>query len=740
MKKILVLSLLIVSLSSFADEGQWQPHQIKELQDEFTRLGIELPAKQIGSLEQYPMNAVISLGGCSASFVSNMGLVITNHHCAYAAIQNNSTAENNLIENGFLAKTKAEELPAGPQQKIYITEQVTDVTQSVLADLGKLSGKERFDAIQDKRKILIKQCESEDKYRCSVQAYHHGMEYFLTKQLMIKDVRLVYAPTDSMGNFGGDIDNYEYPRHVADFTFLRAYVGKDGSTAEYNSENVPFQPKSHLRISAKGVKRGDGVLIAGYPGSTSRYRLASEIAFAGLWSYPTQVAMYNKTLDTISEATEDNADLEVMYSSIVKSINNRMKKRNGLMDGFKATDIHGIKKQQEQSLLDWIVQSKERDVYAKTHQQLSSIIDKSQLNQKRDFYFDYVQNSSLLDAASKLYRLAVENEKPDAMREIGYQERDVDNIKARLKRLQKSFAVSVDAQLWSMFISEYLTQPKETRVAQFDQALGLMDSMSKEQIDSLIQPIYQNSQLDNEAVRLSWLGKSAAEFKASKDAFIQLAVALHDLKIQFENEEKEMDGLLAEYRPLYMEAIIAYNRSQGKAVYPDANSSLRVSFGSVDGYPAQDGIYKTAFTSLEGLAAKVTGKAPFAAPERLLKAIVDKDYGKYQQTSLSKTKELSWGCKLFGCEQIKPEPFNSVPVNFLSSVDTTGGNSGSPMMNGKGELVGLNFDSTYESITKDWYFNPKITRAVHVDIRYILWLMEHVDHAENLIEEMTIVE
>ena len=292
MKSVYLLSALALatSFASQADEGQWQPHQLAELQNELTAKGITIPGKQLADLSQYPMNAIVSLGYCSASFVSPKGLVVTNHHCAYNAIQNNSTKDNNLIDKGFLAKTMVEELPAGPQERLYITEAVTDVTAQVTGSLAAdLSGKERYEAIEANRKILIKDCESDPNYRCSVVSFHHGMEYFQIKQLMLQDVRLVYAPSESVGNYGGDIDNFEYPRHTGDYTFIRGYVGKDGKPAPYALDNVPYQSKNFLKVNASGVRQGDGILLAGYPGQTSRYRLADEISFAADWQYPAQV-------------------------------------------------------------------------------------------------------------------------------------------------------------------------------------------------------------------------------------------------------------------------------------------------------------------------------------------------------------------------------------------------------------------------------------------------------------------
>ncbi|MDX1392308.1 MAG: S46 family peptidase, partial [Rheinheimera sp.] len=327
MKKHTLFTAVALSLSfaAIADEGQWQPHQLAQLQQELTAAGIAIPGKQLADLSQYPMNAIVSMGYCSASFVSPNGLVVTNHHCAYNAIQNNSTKENNLIEQGFLAKTLAEELPAGAQERLYITESVTDVTAQVSGNLAAdLSGAKRHEAIESNRKALIKSCEADPNYRCAVVSFHHGMEYYQIKQLMLQDVRLVYAPSEAIGNFGGDIDNFEYPRHTGDYAFIRGYVGKDGKPAPYSVDNVPYQSKAYLKVNANGVREGDGILLAGYPGRTSRYRLADEIAFAANWQYPAQVKTYQQMINTIDRLGAEDADLKVKYASTVKSLNNRM--------------------------------------------------------------------------------------------------------------------------------------------------------------------------------------------------------------------------------------------------------------------------------------------------------------------------------------------------------------------------------------------------------------------------------
>ncbi|WP_337878607.1 S46 family peptidase [Rheinheimera sp.] len=729
----------VLASSAYADEGQWQPHQLAELQTELSKAGIEIPGKQLADLSQYPMNAIVSLGYCSASFVSGQGLVVTNHHCGYNAIQNNSTKDNNLIEKGFLAKNLKEELPAGPQERLYITEEVLDVTDKVTASLSGLTGAARYEAIETARKNLIKDCETDPNYRCSVVSFHHGMQYFQIKQLMLQDVRLVYAPSEAVGNFGGDIDNFEYPRHTGDYTFLRGYVGKDGKPAPYAEENVPYQPKSFLKVNANGVREGDGILLAGYPGQTSRYRLADEIAFAADWQYPAMVKTYQQMINSIDRLGAADAELKVKYASVVKSHNNRMKKLQGLLDGFQVTDIHAIKLEREQQLNQWIQADPSRAPYQQAMAELAKVVDAEQAFTQQTYYFENAKRSDLLTAASTLYRLAQEQQKPDAEREMGYQDRDLPMIKARLARLEKSYAEAMDIELWSEQLADYAAQPDAVRVAELDQALGLTAGMTQAQIKPLLQKLYAQSQLATTEGRLAWLGQKAAAFEQSDDAFIRLAVAIAGKNKALELQDKTLKGQIAVVRPAYMQAIIAYNKEQGKPVYPDANSTLRITYGTVDGYPAKDGVYKTPFTSVKGMIAKRQAAYPFHVPQALVDAYTQGKTDGYFYADLAAQTKSPWYCGIFSCPEPKKTAFNSVPVNFLSSADTTGGNSGSAVMNARGELVGLNFDSTYESITKDWYFNPEITRAIHVDIRFMLWMMQYVDGADNLLSEMSIV-
>lgn len=705
---VLPVAILGIAANAVADEGQWQPHQLPQLKAELKRIGITMPTAKLADLSKHPMSAIVSLGGCSASFVSPAGLVVTNHHCAYGAIQRNATPEKNYIVDGFLAKTRAEELPGGPNTLVYVTEKVENVTERVLKDLGgALTGRQRNEAISARVKALIAECESDKAYRCSVPAFHRGLEYYRVRQLMIRDVRLVYAPSDKIGNFGGDIDNYEWPRQTGDYSFLRAYVGPDGRPADPSPNNVPYKSKDFLVLSAEGLKNGDPILLAGYPGRTSRYKLPSEIRFARDTDFPAKVSTITADLAVIAEATKGNPAWDVRYASVAKGLNNVLKKTQGLLDGFARKDVAAIKDVQDAEFRTWYARSGNGiGSGPKLLADLDAVIAADMALSREEGAYAEASHSDLLKSARTLYRLAQERQKPDAQRDAGYQERDLSFIKARLTRLEQSFVPGVDQARYAAALNRYAKIESKLRPQGLDALVPTTIALDA---------IYKSTELADTAKRLAWMGKDVDAFRTSTDPFIVLAVRLNDVAKGLEERRKEVDGNLDRTIPQYMTAVIAYKKSQGKPVYPDANSTLRVTYGTVSPYAPRDGLVKGPFTTVEGIVEKATDKDPFLVPAALTEAVKAKRYGVFKDPVL-----------------------NTVPVNFLSSADTTGGNSGSAVMNKRGELVGLNFDSTYESITKDWYFDTAITRAIHVDIRYMLWVMKEVDGADNLLKEMTI--
>ncbi|TKB48701.1 S46 family peptidase [Ferrimonas sediminicola] len=718
MRAWLTAAVVALPLTALADEGMWQPYQIPSLEEKLTKMGLEIDAKSMADLGAFPMNAIINFGGCTASFVSPDGLVVTNHHCGYGAIQYHSTPEDNILENGFLAKTRSEEKEPVPGYKIWATESMVDVTDKVLTGTQSANnGEEYYNTIEANTKALVAECEVSEDYRCDVYNFHRGAQYFLIKELEIRDVRLVYTPSMSVGKYGGDIDNWMWPRHTGDFSFFRAYVGKDGRPADYSEENVPFQPERFLKVSAKGVENGDFVMVAGYPGRTNRYRTADEVQTYFEAIYPKSKVAREEIIELIKATSAEGSDARIKYESTLASLANYAKNFQSMIEGYAKTGILAKKVGEERALLEWINSDRERaKQYGDVINRLNALIEEDHAHLDRDIILGYLRYNQMTSIAARLYRLAQEKQKPDLEREPGYQERDWDGIKAAMQRVDRRYDVEVDKAILALQLGKYAQLPASERLEDLDRVFGLNGTFDAEALKTKLDAMYATTDLGKAETRLAWLDKSPAEFQASNDPFIRYAVATYDAKMKREKQAKDLSGRLLQVRPDYMNAIIAYNESLGLPVYADANSSLRLTFGTVVPYSPQDGLVAVPFTTLEGLAAKATGEAPFHASEKQLQLIKDKVYGPYKQESLG-----------------------SVPVNFLTNLDSTGGNSGSPTMNGRGELVGLLFDGVYESITADWSYNNDLSRSIHVDSRYMLWVMKHLDGADNLLEEMEVV-
>ncbi|WP_430458466.1 S46 family peptidase [Rheinheimera sp.] len=720
--KISVLALSVVSVLTAAvanaDEGMWQPHQLPELEAVLKAKGLQIDAKSIAELTAFPMNAVISLGGCTASFVSKQGLALTNHHCAYSSIQHNSTAQNNLIERGFLARTPAEELPAAPGSKILVTEAVSNVTQQIKQELTpQLQGKDRFEKIDQLRKELVAECEATAGYRCGVYSFHGGLEYYLIKQLEIRDVRLVHAPPGGVGVFGGDIDNWMWPRHTGDYAFYRAYVGKDGKPADYSADNVAFVPPSALKVSAKGIQEGDFVMVLGYPGRTNRYNTAFEVRNQFTTVLPAARQYRHEAIALIKQHAAEGTEARIKYESILAGLANYAKNYDGMIQTYQKGSTQQRKDEFEAILQRWIEAEPSRKAkYKPALLSLQQLLEVETTTQQRDLILNYFDYAQLFSTGRKLYRLALEQQKPDEERETGFQQRDQERFKAGLKRMSRSFDGAVDLEIALHFLKHYAALPKPQRLAALDQYFGIAEGFDETAVRAKLTQIYQASLLGDEIERLAWIGKSVEEFKASQDPAIQFAVALAETDLQLENDSKNHAGKLAVARPKVMEAVIAFNKASQKPVYADANGTLRVTFGEVKGYQPRDGVAYQPFTTLKGISEKQTGQTPFNAPAAQLAAIAKADVSGFTHPVL-----------------------NTVPVNFLSTVDTTGGNSGSPTLNGKAELVGLLFDGVIEGIIGNYDYDPALNRSIHVDSRYLLWQMEKVDGATNLTAEMDIV-
>ncbi|MXW45115.1 MAG: S46 family peptidase [Gammaproteobacteria bacterium] len=700
-----------------AKEGMFTPEQIPGIAGDLRDTGLNLDPATLADLTAFPMGAVISLGGCTASFVSPNGLVVTNHHCARGSVQFNSTSENNYLEDGFLAASPAEELPAAPGSRIYVTLQADDVTAQVTGGLDPaLAPRERFAKIEQRRKALIRECESEPGYRCQAASFFGGLQYKLIRRLEIRDARIAYSPADAIGKYGGDIDNWRWPRHTGDFAFYRAYVGPDGQPADYAEENVPYSPPHFLEVSASGLEDGDFVMAMGYPGSTSRYARLASVRHTFDWQYPEFVRLFSDWIATIEAAAPEGSEARIRYASRLAQLNNVLKNLKGQIDGARRNGLAGRRAQREADLNDWIAADPHRIMLGQAIEELDALSEERAAEAKRGYWYGNALRPQLLSAALRLYRLAHERGKPDAARESGYQQRDMAMLRQRMSVIDRRFDPAVDKAEWMLFLKGYLAQPADMRIEALDEAMGLSPEMSDEELSEKLDGYYEDTVLNSLDTRLALMDASPEELDGHADPFIRLAAALHETQMEREEAAKVRSGRANLLNPQYMRAIINWQQSRGHAAYPDANSTLRVTYGTVMGGSPADGLLYEPFTRLEGIVQKDTGEEPFNSPAAQLDLIRAGDYGGYYLDSIG-----------------------SVPVNFLSDLDSTGGNSGSATLDADGKLVGLLFDGTLESVNSDWDFDPDITRTIHVDTRYMLWVMEKVDGASALIEEMTIV-
>ena len=705
-----VVALVLAGGAAHADEGMWMPSQLPQLAKQLKAAGFKGNPADLADLTRHPMSAVVSIGGCTASFVSPQGLAVTNHHCALGAIQLNSTAERNLIQDGFIAASMADEPSAGPAARIWVTVGFDPITDRILADATGKTGRAYYEAVETAQKAAVATCEQDAGHRCSVASMYYGREYYLIKQLELKDVRLVYAPPRSIGNYGDDIDNFMWPRHTGDFTFYRAYVGKDGKPAAYSKDNVPYAPPAHLTVSTAPVKAGDFAMVAGYPGTTFRHRTASEFANQIDWLLPARIDVVGGMIKTIEAATAGDKAKEVLYASTVAGNKNTLKRAQGELDGLRRSDAVRVRAADEAAMLAWLAKQPDAAARQADIRAMQAQLDAGQATRERDFLLPFLR-PGLLGSAITLRRLAMERGKPDAQRESGFQQRDEVLIEGGLKQLQRRYDPEVEKATLRYALKRYYALPASQRIVEFDAAFGANESMASARLDSL----YAQTKLGVEADRLALIKASPDAVLASADPLMQLAATLQPALLRLEEEGKQRSGELMRLRPAYMQALIGYRESQGRAVYPDANSTLRVSYGKVSPLSPRDGMDYRPLTTVAGIVEKNTGVEPFDAPKPLLDAIAAGDFGSTIDPTLK-----------------------TQTVDFMTNLDTTGGNSGSPVLDANGKLIGLNFDSNWEAVSASWMFDPRYKRAIHVDMRYLRWLLAKVYPAPHLLSEMNL--
>ncbi|HEX8169844.1 MAG TPA: S46 family peptidase [Thermoanaerobaculia bacterium] len=694
MKKLIpfLFAALALAAPSFADEGMWTPQQVPQLAPRLQKMGIALDPNRFADLTGDPMGAVVQIPGCTASFVSADGLIVTNHHCAFGAIQYHSSPEHDYITNGFLARTREEELPA-PGTKVWVTTKIEDVTARMTGGFNaKTTDAERARTIGRREKELVGECEKAGGVRCRIASFFEGSQYQRITQAELTDVRLVYAPADAIGDFGGEVDNFEWPRHTGDFSFFRAYVN-----------GQPYHPRHWLKVSTTGVNENDPVIVAGYPGRTYRYKTADEVANYKEFVYPMNIRYLTDVMHLLEEAGKEKRDVQIRNAGRIESLANALKNYTSVNGGFTKDRILENRRAEEATLRSAL------GADAKLFDQIAAANAEKLRTRQRDLVLDWLVGSRgpvSLARAYSIVRLAAERPKQDLDRASGFQERDWKDLAQASDRAQRVLDLGTDRAELRYLLSEAAKLPADQRIEPLDRAVSAAGG-----VEPLLDRLFANTKIASLDERKAMLQETPAQLAARHDAMLDLATSLLPLLDARDARDLAWSGAMARLRPAAFDAM---RKSRGGTLYPDANSTLRVTFGRVYGYSPKDATFYTPQTTLRGVVEKEKGEEPFASPKPLLAAAADPN----------KTRPY-----------VDPE-VKDVPVNFLSTCDTTGGNSGSPTLNGKGELTGLLFDGNYESIDADFQYNEAMTRSIHVDAQYMLWIMDAVDGADNLLREL----
>ncbi|PCC73372.1 Myxococcales GC_trans_RRR domain-containing protein/MYXO-CTERM domain-containing protein [Nannocystis exedens] len=724
----LAAAVSLVASPARADEGQWMPGQIVELdRAKLSAMGLELPLEQLWSDNTGLMRAAVNLSGCSAAFVSAEGLIATNHHCAHGAIQAVSSVEHDYLKDGFLARTRAEELP-GKGLSVRVLERIDDVTAEVLAGAAELTDdRARAQAIDRARKQIVDACEKPGGgLRCEVAAFYNMSLFQRFTYRELRDVRLVYAPPSAIGEFGGEIDNWMWPRHTGDFTLLRAYVGPGGEPAERADANVPYKPDVWLPVAHSGVKAGDFVAVLGYPGNTERYLPLSEVERYASQIFPARIDLLGEWVAIFEELGATDPARAIKVASAKKGLANRLKNARGMLAGFAAIGLLERRRAEEAELEKWAADSGDR-----SHREALPALRKLSEERKDSFAHDYLleqvpNGPNLLGLAIDLVRRARERQKPDLERSSGYMDRNEKKLWDRQERRLRDFDPEVDAHLLASVIARAQALPAAWKLDAFKDmspepvaarpgADGAKDMAAKSgsgrerYLKQARQLIARTKLLGEGKAKALFDAADPAALAASGDPFVALALALAPAIEAAEARAETRAGALSRLGPAYFSML---RKVRSGPVYPDANGTLRLSYASIQGYKPREGLVATPQTTLTGQMAKVTGEDPFTMPERVLAAV-------------PKARESYWADPILG----------DVPIAFLSTGDTTGGNSGSPVINGRGEFVGLNFDRVWENIAGDFGYSER-SRNIVVDVRYLLWLLDKVEDADALLQEL----
>lgn len=697
-----------------ADEGMFPVSELKKLN--LQEKGLQLRSDDLFNLEQVSLvDGICRVNGCTGSFVSSDGLIITNHHCAFDAIQKASTPTNDLLANGFIAKTKQDEVRA-VGFTVRITESYADVSDQVLSVVSEgMTFLERTKAIEKRRKELEQAAELENKgLRAEVAEMFTGKTYVLFLYTYLKDVRLVFAPPISIGAFGGEADNWEWPRHTGDFSFMRAYTAPDGSAAEYSPDNVPFHPKRPIQVSKSGANEEDFVFILGYPGRTVRQKTASFFRFEEMVRLPAIVELYAWQISEMEKAGASDRQVAIKHASRTKSLANVEKRSRGQLLGLKRTAMVAQREAVETMLQAFIAADDKRQaVYGTLLKDIDSVYAEMTEKAPLEIHLKELKNACrVLSFAFTLVDAATEREKEDLERETPYMKRNYDLTIQQLQLDVSDWDQKTDTKMLQGMLERLQKIPAAKEVP----GVGplLKDSSS---LERMAVRYMESTQLGKPEFVKECLAKTPEQLAGVKDPLLQFMIQLYPTYKQLRDLDKEREGRLGQ---LYGSLVEVKQAFQPSDFIPDANATLRITYGRVRGYSPADAVYRTPISTLAGVMEKTTGNEttgtePYVSPQALIEKYAAKDFGPFVHPRLGQ-----------------------VPVAILYNTDTTGGNSGSPVFNAQGEIVAVNFDRTFEATINDFAWNADYSRSIGVDIRYVLWVTGWVYGAKHLLDEMRV--